>query len=93
MMSAPSAMSGRSRRTCAQNSMDICARMPPLHPLQNQVVAGLQRQMQMRHQAFIVADDVEQIAIGFDRVDRRNPQTLQFRHMPITVFCQLAEFW
>jgi len=46
MMSAPSAISGRSRRTCAQNSMASLAQMPPLHPLQDQIVAGLQRQMQ-----------------------------------------------
>ena len=48
----------------------IGAGMPPLHPLQNQIVAGLQRQMQMRHQAFIVRDHVEQIAVDLDLIDR-----------------------
>ncbi len=48
----------------------VLPRMPALHPLQNHVVAGLQRQMQMRHQPLIFGDDVEQIAIGFDGIDR-----------------------
>ncbi len=51
----------------------IGSRMPPLHPLQNEIVAGLQRQMQMRHQPFVIRDDVEQIAIHLDRIDRGNP--------------------
>jgi hypothetical protein len=46
--------------------------MPPLHPLQNHVVAGLQRQMQMRHQPLVIRDDVEQITVGLDGIDRRN---------------------
>ncbi len=48
----------------------LAARMPPLHPLQNQVIAGLQGQMQMRHQAFVIRDDVEQIAIDLGLIDR-----------------------
>ncbi len=48
----------------------IRARVPPLHPLQNQIVARLQRQMQMRHQAFILRDHVEQIAIDLDLINR-----------------------
>ena len=48
----------------------ILARMPALHPLQNEIITGLQRQMQMRHQPFIVRNDVEQIAVGLDGIDR-----------------------
>ena len=48
----------------------MLSRMPPLHPLQYEIVAGLQRQMQMRHQAFVISNDFEQIAIGFDGIDR-----------------------
>jgi drug/metabolite transporter (DMT)-like permease len=33
----------------------VVAQVPPLHPLQDQVVAVLQRQVQMRHQARLVA--------------------------------------
>ena len=65
--------------------------MPALHPLQDHVVAGLQRQMQMRHQPLVVGDGVEQIAIGLDRIDRGNPQPLQLRHMPQDLLCQLPE--
>ena len=48
----------------------VVSRMPPLHPLQDQIIARLQRQMQMRHQPFVVRDHVEQIGVGFDRIDR-----------------------
>ena len=50
MMSAPNTMSGRSRRTCVAERDRVGAQMPALHALEDQVVAGLQRQMQMRHQ-------------------------------------------
>ena len=48
----------------------VAPRMPPFHPFQNQIVAGLQRQMQMRHQALVSGDHVEQIAIDLDGIDR-----------------------
>ena len=48
----------------------VAARVPPLHPLEDQVVAGLQRQMQVRHQPFLAGDRVEQVAVGLDRIDR-----------------------
>ncbi len=48
----------------------MLSRMPALHALENEVVAGLQRQMQMRHQPFVIGDDIEQIAVGLDRIDR-----------------------
>ena len=53
----------------------VSARMPPLHALEDEIVAGLQRQMQMRHQPRLVGQGIEQIAIGLDRIDRRQPQT------------------
>ena len=65
--------------------------MPPFHALQNHVVAGLQRQMQMRHQPRIVGDGVEQIGIGLDRIDRGNAQPLQLRHMPQDLLRQHSE--
>ena len=54
--SAPNTMSGRSRRTSAQNADRVGAQVPPLHALQDHVVAGLQRQMQMRHQPRLLGD-------------------------------------
>ena len=44
-----------SRRTCRRSDR-VGARMPPLHALQDQVVACLQRQMQMRHQPRLLGD-------------------------------------
>ena len=69
MMSAPKTISGRRRRTCVAERDRVVARMPALHALQDHVVAGLQRQMQMRHQPRLVGDGVEQIGVGLDRID------------------------
>ena len=54
--SAPNTMSGRSRRASSQKRDRIGARMPALHALEDHVVAGLQRQMQVRHQARLLGD-------------------------------------
>ena len=48
--------------------------MAPLHALQGQVVAGLQRQMEMRHQPLLLGDRRHQRGIGLDRVDRGEPR-------------------
>ncbi len=53
--SAPNTISGRSRRTCVAERDRIGAQMPPLHALEDEIVAGLQRQMQMRHQPLVAA--------------------------------------
>jgi hypothetical protein len=45
---------------CAKRDR-FCARMPALHSLENQVVARLQREMQMRHQSRVVREHVEQV--------------------------------
>ena len=47
--------------------------------------------MQMRHQAFVIGDDIEQIAVGLDQIDRRQPQPLQLRHLAQDQFGQRAE--
>ena len=91
MMSAPNTTSGRSRRTSAQKRDRVGAQVAPLHALEDQVVAGLQRQMQMRHQARLVGERVEQVAIGLDRIDRRQPQPRQSRHMLEDLLHQRAE--
>jgi hypothetical protein len=66
----------------------VIAQVPPLHALEDHVVAGLQRQMQMRHQPFFRCDDVEQIAVGLDRIDRRR-RNRAGRAEPSSV-CQLS---
>lgn len=48
--------------------------MPALHALQDHVVAMLQRQMQMRHEAWLIGDEIHQVGIGLDAVDRGKPE-------------------
>ena len=54
--SAPIAMSGRKRAARAADAIASARRVPPLHPLEDQIVAGLQRQVQMRHQPRLLGD-------------------------------------
>ncbi len=91
MMSAPNTMSGRSRRTCSVNAIASRARVAALHALEDQVVAVLEREMQMRHQPRLVRDRVEQVGVGLDRVDRGDAQAFEFRHVPQDLPHQLAE--
>ena len=79
--SAPNTMSGRRRRTCSQKAMASRAQVPPLHALEDEIVAGLQRQVQMRHQPLVLGEGVEQIAVGLDRIDRGQPQPLELGHL------------
>ena len=44
----------------------VVAGVPPLHALEDEIVAGLKRQMQMRHQAIMLREGVDEIAIGLD---------------------------
>ena len=81
MRSAPKATSGRSRRTSPQKRDGIGAQMPALHALQDQIVAGLQRQVQMRHQARFLGDGVHQVGVGLDLVDGGKPQARQLGHV------------
>ncbi len=65
MMSAPNTTSGRKRRTSRQNmmaSLRVCRRFMRF---EDHVVAGLQGQVQMRHQTLFAGERVEQIAVGF----------------------------
>jgi hypothetical protein len=56
------------------------AQMAALHPLQDHVVTGLQRQMEMRHQPVIVRNRLHQILIRLDGVDRGQAQPLEIRN-------------
>ncbi len=78
--SAPMAMPGRSARARAITASASAREMPPRHPLQDQVAAGLQRQMQMRHQPRLLGDQPPQIVVDRRRIDRGQPQPRQFRH-------------
>ena len=91
MRSAPNTMSGRSRRDRVAERDRVGPRMPALHALEDQIVAGLQRQMQMRHQPAFAGKGVDQIAIGLDRIDRGQAQSLELRHVLEDLLDQRAE--
>ena len=44
----------------------VGAQMAALHALEDEIVAGLQRQVQMRHQPRLVGERVDQVTVGFD---------------------------
>jgi hypothetical protein len=48
-------------------------RVTALHPLQGEIVARLQGQMQMGHQPFILGDGCNEIRIRLDGIDGRQP--------------------
>ena len=91
MMSAPNTTSGPQPAHLLAERDRIGARMAALHALEDHVVAGLQRQMQMRHQPRLVGERIEQIGVGLDRVDRRQPQPRELRHLAQHALDQRAQ--
>src|SRR5215472_13982553 len=69
----------------------IGAQMPALHALQDEIVARLQREMQMRHQPRVAGERIEEVADGLDRVDRRESQPRELRHVFQNLLHQCAE--
>ena len=69
MISAPMAMSGRPFFHPPDQRDGKIAVVPPLHPFQDQIVTGLKRQMDMRHEARFAGDDVEQPLVNLYSVD------------------------
>ena len=69
----------------------VGARVAALHPLEDHVVASLQRQMQMRHQPLVGGERVEQVGVGLDGIDRGQSQPLELRHLAKKSFHQQAE--
>ena len=71
--------SGPRRRRChaapATRKVDhVGAPVAALHALQDQVVARLDAEVQMRHQALLVRDQIDQIGVDLGRIDRRETQ-------------------
>ena len=56
-------------------------RMPALHALEDEVIACLQRQMQMRHQPRVLSESIDERAVGLDRIDRRQAEPVEFGHV------------
>ena len=77
--SAPNAMSGRSPAKGAQAD-HVGAPVAALHALQDQVVARLDAEVQMRHQARLVGDQIDQIGVDLGRIDRGQAQARQLGH-------------
>ena len=80
MMSAPKVMSGRKRRASSAEADRVVAQVAAFHPLEDQVVAMLQRQVQMRHQARFGGDGLHQVLVHLDRIDGTDPQARQVGH-------------
>ena len=72
--SAPIVASGRALRDRVDRRDRLRAAMAPLHPLQDQIVAGLQRQMEMRHQPRLAGDQFHQRIVDLDAVEARQAQ-------------------
>jgi len=52
----------------------LCRRMTALHALEDHVVTGLQRKMQVRHEPLLASHEVEQSLVTFGDIQRRQPQ-------------------
>ncbi len=48
----------------------VLSRMPALHALQDQIVAGLQREMKMRAKPCIFRKSLDEIFVDFNAIDR-----------------------
>ena len=82
----------RSRRFQPLHKIDrLCPAVPPLHPLQDHVVARLQRQMDMRHHAVMLRDQIEQAVVHLDPVEGRQAQPGQIGHGAQNALDQAAE--
>ena len=73
------AMSGPARAQALDQRDGIGARMAALHPLEDQVVAVLQREMEVRHDARFAGEQFEQLLVDFDPVERGHAQPLELR--------------
>ena len=82
---------GPQARARAMTASASAREMPALHALQDQVVAGLQRQMQMRHQPRLLGDQPPQIVVDRGGIERGQPQPRQFRHQRQQAADHLAE--
>ena len=54
--------------------------MAPLHAFKDQIVAGLEAEVQMRHNTRLIGDDLDQVVVESGQVERGKAQTRQIRH-------------
>ena len=72
---------GANRRiaTCRPDPLDrsdrVCATVAPLHPLENQVIAGLEGKMEVGKEPLLSSDEVEQGLVHLNSVERGESQS------------------
>ena len=59
----------------------IVAAVPALHALEDQVVAGLQREVEMRHQPVLAGNRLPESRVGLDGIDGGQAQAREIRHV------------
>ena len=59
----------------------VGAGVAPLHALEDHVVAGLQGEVQVRHQARLLGDSLDQVRVGFNLVDGGEAQAPELGHV------------
>ena len=91
MMSAPNTTSGRSRRTCSQNAMASARRCRRFMRLRIRSSPACSDRCRCGISRGSLAKRVEQVAVGLDRIDRRQPQPRELRHVLQDLLHQRAE--
>ena len=71
----------------------LSARMPPPHPLEHQVIARLQREVDVRHDPRLLRQQLEQQRVDLDPVERGQTQAGQGGHAIKDGGDQRAEAW
>ena len=67
------------------------AAVAALHPLEDQVVAGLEAHVEVRHEARLAGDELEQPLVDLDAVERGQAQPRQLGNVAQDALDQLAE--
>ena len=83
--------SGRAALSRSTVATACGAAVAALHPLEDQVVAGLQRQMEMGQQPRLARDQLHQRVVDLDAVERGQAQALQPRQVGEQALAQRAE--
>ena len=89
--SAPNTTSGRSRRTVSQNAIASARRCRRFMRLRMRSSPACSDRCRCGISRASLRERVEQIAIGLDRIDRRQPQPLELRHVLEDLLHQRAE--
>src|SRR3546814_6183178 len=69
----------------------LFAAVAPLHPLEDHVVARLQREVQVRHDSFMLGDEREHAIVDLDRIEGGEAEARQVRNLVQYAFDQKAE--